>query len=266
LFPEILEIGSFHLRSYGLLLAIGFLAGTWLGLKQGRGVGLDADRLLNLIFTVLVSGVLGSRLFFVLGHLDYFGNHPLESLYIWRGGLTLWGGFIVAVPIGILYTKRHGMDTWRVADVLAAPLALGATIGRLGCFLNGCCYGVPTTAPWGVVFPEHSEAAIHYGQQALHPSQLYNVVAGLVVFAITLVSVRFLRAPGQRFWLMLGLYALLRGLIDWTRRYEDSAVMLSWSGGQFTESQAISLGITVVSLAAFVWLGRRYATRAGSRT
>lgn len=254
MYPEIFQIGGFHLRSYGVMLALGFLIGAWLALREGRRVGLDPDSLLNLIFAVLVAGVVGSRLFFVLGHLDYYSSHPLETLFIWRGGLTLWGGFLLAVPLGILYTRRHRMDTWKVADVLAAPIALGAAIGRIGCFLNGCCYGEPTALPWGVVFPDGSEPALQFGQQALHPSQLYNALAGLVVFFVTLVSARFLRAPGQRFWLMLGLYAVFRGAIDLTRHYEASAYLVK---AVLTESQAISLGIAVVSVIAFLWLGRQ---------
>jgi phosphatidylglycerol:prolipoprotein diacylglycerol transferase len=255
LYPEIFQIGGFHLRTYGLLLAIGFLVGAWLGLKEGRRVGLDPDSLLNLVFAVLVAGVIGSRLFFVLGHLDYYSVHPLESLFIWRGGLTLWGGFILGVPVGILYTRRHRMDTWKVADVLAAPIAMAAAIGRVGCFLNGCCYGTVTGLPWGVVFPDGSESTLHFGHQAVHPSQLYNALAGLLVFFVTLASPRFLRAPGQRFWLMLGLYAVLRGLIDLTREYEATAYVID---GVLTESQAISMAIAAVSLIAFLWLGRRH--------
>lgn len=263
MFPELLEIGPIHLRSYGLLLAIGFLAATWWALRDAGRRGLDGDQLVSLIFILLVSGILGARFLYVLGHLDYFGRHPIESLYVWRGGLTLWGGVVVAIPVGIYTTMRRGMDTWVVADVIAAPMALGTTFGRMGCFLNGCCYGVPTSQPWGVHFPAASEAAIHFGEQALHPSQIYNALAGLAVFAIVLLSARFLRAPGQRWWLFMGLYALLRSLIDVTRYYDASAYLHRWQGGGITQSQIIGAALIAVSVAAFVWLGRRHRRRAG---
>jgi phosphatidylglycerol:prolipoprotein diacylglycerol transferase len=240
------------------LLAIGFLIGTWLVLRDGRRRGMDPDSLLSVVFVVLVAGILGARLFFVLGHLDFFREEPLEALFIWRGGLTLWGGFIVGIPIGIWYTRRHKIDTWKAGDILAAPVALAAAFGRVGCYLNGCCYGSPTDLPWGVHFPEGSEAAIQFAGAAVHPAQLYNTAAGLVVFVVVLIARNFLKAPGQVWWLMMGLYALLRSVIDLTRYYDDSAILFTWGSGRVTESQAISLGIALVSLIAFVWLGRRY--------
>lgn len=261
MFPEILQVGPLHLRSYGFLLAIGFLIGTWMVLRDGRSRGMDPDKLLSQVFVVLVAGILGARLFYVLGHLDSFQSEPWRALFLWEGGLTLWGGFIISVPIGIWYSRRQKTNTWEVADVLAAPIALAAAFGRVGCYLNGCCYGAPTTLPWGVHFPEHSEAARHFAGAALHPAQLYNTAAGLLVFVVVLVARRYLKAPGQAWWLMIGLYALLRSAIDLTRYYDASAILLTWQDGRLTESQAIGLGIALVSLVAFIWLGRSYQSQ-----
>lgn len=253
--PELFHIGPIPVRSYGILLALGFLAGTWLALRDGRRAGLDPDRLSTLIFSVLLAGVAGARLLYVADHWSEFASQPWRVLAVWEGGLTLWGGFLAAVPLGIWMTRRLGLSTWHTADVLAAPVALGAAFGRVGCFLNGCCYGTPCDLPWAVRFPEGSEAALAYPGQALHPAQLYNAAAGLFVFAVVLVARRRLAAPGQAWWLMLGLYGLLRGLIDLTRAYEPAA-RLGGPAGALTDSQLIALGIVVVSVAGFVLCGR----------
>jgi phosphatidylglycerol:prolipoprotein diacylglycerol transferase len=220
-------------------------------MRGARRAQLDPDRVSTLIFAVLFAGVVGARLFYVVDHLDVFTARPLAALAIWEGGLTLWGGFLLAVPVGIWMTKRLQLPTWRTADVLAAPVALGASFGRFGCFLNGCCYGHPTNLPWGVHFPPGSEAALEFPGQAVHPSQLYNVLAGLAVFGIVLWARPRLRGEGQAWWLMLGSYALLRGVIDWTRVYEAEA-QTTLLGLHLTESQWIAAGLVLVSAVAFV--------------
>lgn len=204
----------------------------------------------TLIFGVLLAGVVGARLFYVLDHLPVFAARPLAAVALWEGGLTLWGGFLLAVPVGIWMTRRLQLPTWRTADVLAAPVALGASFGRVGCFLNGCCYGHPTGVPWGVHFPPGSEADLAFPGQAVHPSQLYNVLAGLFVFALVLWARPRLRRDGQAWWLMLGSYALLRGVIDWTRVYEAEA-QAAFLGLHWTESQWIAAGLVLVSAIGF---------------
>ncbi len=233
-----------------------FLAGTWLALSDGRRAGLDPDRLSTLLFAVLLAGVAGGRLLFVFDHWEAFRSRPWAALAVWEGGLTLWGGFLLAIPVGIAVTKRLGLPTWTTADVLAAPTALGAAVGRVGCFLNGCCYGSPTGLPWGVHFPDGSEAAHDFPGEALHPAQLYNAAAGLLVFAIVRWARPRLGAPGQTWWLMLGLYALLRGLIDQTRAYAPDAIV-SGLGARVTDSQILSALLLLVSIAGFLWAGRR---------
>jgi phosphatidylglycerol:prolipoprotein diacylglycerol transferase len=214
----------------------------------------------SLIFGVLLAGVAGARLLYALEHWSHFASRPWAVLALWEGGLTLWGGILAAVPVGIWLTHRLGLPTWPTADVLAAPVALGAALGRLGCFLNGCCYGTPCDLPWGVRFPAGSEAALAYPGQALHPAQLYNAAAGLLVFGVVLAArPRLAGTPGRTWWLMLGLYASLRGIIDATRAYEPSA-RIAGLGVPVTESQAISLGLVVVSAVGW-WLAGRAARR-----
>ena len=260
--PEILQIGPLHLRSYGLTLALAFVLGLGLALREGTRRGLNPDKLIDVGLVVLVTGVAGARLLYVLGHLAEFRGRWHEVLFVWHGGLTLWGGFLLAVPAGLWFLRRARLPVWETADVFAGPVAIGAALGRFGCYLNGCCYGVPAALPWAVQFPVGSLPFAQFGGAALHPSQLYNVLAGVVTFVVVTVAGPRLRAPGQRWWLMLGLYSLLRAAVDLTRYYEPAAVWAQWGALAITEAQVTGVAMAAVSLAAFVALGRRRGSAA----
>lgn len=262
--PEILQIGPLHLRSYGLMLALAFLVGLGLALRESTRRGWDPDRIIDLGIVVLVSGVGGARLLYVLGHLAEFQGRWHEVLFVWQGGLTLWGGFLLAVPAGLWFCRRAGLPVWQVADVFAGPVALGAAFGRFGCYLNGCCYGVPTSLPWGVRFPPGSLPFAQFGNEALHPSQLYNVLAGLAAYGVVMLVGSRLRAPGQRWWLMLGTYGLLRAAVDLTRYYEPAALVSRWGSIPVSESQVTGVVLALVSLLLFLHLGHRARAEGGA--
>jgi phosphatidylglycerol:prolipoprotein diacylglycerol transferase len=239
------------------MLSLSFLLGLWLAVREGRRRGFDADALVDLAVVLLATGVGGARLLYVVTHPHEFAGRWIEVLYVWQGGLTLWGGFLLAVPAGILFCVRRRLPTWEVADVFAGPVAIAAAMGRFGCFLNGCCYGLPTRLPWGIRFPAGSLPYAQFGDEALHPSQLYNVLAGLATFVLVQVAAPRLRAPGQRWWLMLGTYALLRGVVDLSRYYEPSEYLAHWGSVGLTESQVTGVAMALLSLVLFVALGRR---------
>jgi len=253
--PEIFHLGPFVLRSYGLALAIAFLVGIWLATREAKARGWNPDAILNLGLVVLAAGVAGSRFLYVFGHVSEFQGRWLHVFALWEGGLTLWGGFLFAVPIGISYCARTKLPTWEAADILAGPTAIGAAIGRFGCFLNGCCYGTPTKLPWGIRFPEGSLPFQQFGNQPLHPSQLYNVLAGLVTYVVVTLAAPHLKAPGQRWWLMLGLYAVLRAAVDTTRYYEPSAYLLHIGSHGIAESELVGGLLFVWSLILFFLMG-----------
>jgi len=211
-YPDILHWGVLHIRSYGLLLAIAFLLGTWLSLREARRLGLDEDRLVTVILVVLVSSVMGARALYVLEHVQEFRREWGSVLAVWQGGLTLYGGVVAGTVAGLLTARQLSMPMWTVADALTPALALGTVIGRIGCFLNGCCYGTPTQLPWGVVFPPDSFAGLEFGNATVHPSQLYFALAGLVLFAVVWLLRGRLRVPGTLFWVFL-----VSGVLMWMR-------------------------------------------------
>jgi len=270
--PELLHLGPIHLRSYGVMLALAFLVGTVLGLREARRLGLDEDKLVNVILITLVASVLGARALYVIEHLDEFRRQWGSVLALWQGGLTLYGGVVAGAIAGLTAAQRFGMPRWLVADALAPSVALGTMFGRVGCFLNGCCYGRPTSLPWGVKFPPGSFAALEFGDVPVHPSQLYNAAAGLALFLVFWTLRKRFRTPGVLFWSMLALFAIVRVPIDMTRSYEPGAIMVR-GAIQLTESQAFSLVLAGFSLLMILRLRREAAaaappdaTRAGTGT
>jgi phosphatidylglycerol:prolipoprotein diacylglycerol transferase len=243
--PEILEWGPIHLRSYGLMLAIAFLVGTWLSLREAARLRLDEDRVLTVILVSLIGGVLGARFLYVLEHVDEFRREWGSVLALWQGGLTLYGGIVGGTLCGLVAARRAGLPMWMVADALTPAIALGTAFGRVGCFLNGCCYGRPTRLPIGVTFPPDSFAGLEFGNAPLHPSQLYFAFAGLVLFALTWALRTRLRPPGTLFWLFIALFGLVRIPLDFTRAYEPTARALLLGPIGLTESQITSIALAL---------------------
>ncbi len=256
--PELFHVGAFHLRSFGTMMAVAFLAGTWLGLREARRLSLDEDRFINVILITLVASVLGARALYVIEHLAEFRRSWGSVLALWEGGLTLYGGVVAGTLGGLIAAQRLGLPRWRVADALAPSLAIGTMFGRVGCFLNGCCYGHPTLLPWGVKFPPGSFASLEFGDTPVHPSQLYNAAAGLVMFLVLWGLRKRLRAPGVLFWTFIVMFALLRIPIDMTRSYEPDAVLVR-GAIEVTESQATSLALALFGAFMILRLRREAA-------
>lgn len=256
--PEIFHLGPVHLRSYGAMMAIAFLVGTWLGLREARRLGLDEDKLVNVILVTLIGSILGARALYVIEHLGEFRREWGSVIALWQGGLTLYGGLVAGTFAGLAAARRMGLPRWVVADALTPSLALGTMFGRVGCFLNGCCYGHPTMLPWGVKFPPGSFSSLEFGDTPVHPSQLYNAAAGLVLFAVLWALRGRFRIPGVLFWTFIVAFALARVVIDLTRAYEPDAVILR-GAIELTESQGTSVVMACFAALMIVRLRREAA-------
>lgn len=245
--PELFQFGPLHVRSFGAAMAVAFLVGTWLGMREARRLGLDEDQFVNVILVTLIASVLGARGLYVIEHLAEFRSEWGSVFALWQGGLTLYGGIVTGTFAGIVAARRFGLPRWLVCDALAPSLALGTMFGRVGCFLNGCCYGHPTTSALGVKFPHDSFAYLEFGDTPVHPSQLYNAAAGLLLFAALWAFRKRVRVPGTLFWSFLLAFALVRIPIDLTRAYEADAVLLRAGAVAVTESQLTSLALALFS-------------------
>jgi phosphatidylglycerol:prolipoprotein diacylglycerol transferase len=238
--PTIISVGSFAVHSYGLLLAAAFLVSIQVFLARGRARGLPEDRLSTLSLWLLVLAIVGGRSLFVLTHWNDYASDPLGIVRLWEGGLMLYGGYILAIAGGIAYVRRAGLPVWRVADAAAPGMAVGIGIGRLGCFLNGCCYGLPTHASWGIKFPPESYSSMVFPDQALHPSQLYMAGAGFALFFALLWLDRKPRFDGRLFWTYVAMDATLRFVIDFTRYYDATSFIGKVGGLSFNVNQVLS--------------------------
>jgi phosphatidylglycerol:prolipoprotein diacylglycerol transferase len=256
--PELFHAGPFHLRSYGVMMAIAFLVGTWLALREARRLSLNEDKLVNVILLTLVASILGARALYVIEHLPEFRREWGDVFALWQGGLTLYGGIVAGTFVGLASAARMGLPRWVVADALTPSLALGTMFGRVGCFLNGCCYGKPTSVPWGVKFPPGSFATLEFGDTPVHPSQLYNAALGLALFTVLWLLRRRFRTPGVLFWTFLVTFSVARIFIDLTRTYEADAMILQ-APVPLTESQATSIALALFGALMILRL-RREAT------
>ena len=158
--PELFEIPFIHLtvKSYGLMMVIAFLAAVSLIRYLSRNITPNPQYITNAALYSLIAGVVGARLFYVIHHFNEFQERPLSVFAIWKGGLELLGGVLLAIAVIVFYSRHHKLPVRRYLDILAIGLMLALAFGRIGCFLNGCCFGKPTNLPWAIRFPYGSDA------------------------------------------------------------------------------------------------------------
>jgi phosphatidylglycerol:prolipoprotein diacylglycerol transferase len=249
--PTIVQFGAFAIHSYGLLLAVAFLVSIQIFLARGKARGIPEDRLSTLSLVLLLLAIIGGRALFVFTHWDEYAQDPLGVFRLWEGGLMLYGGYFLAITGGIVYVRRAGLPVWRIADAAAPSMAIGVGIGRLGCFFNGCCFGLPTHLPWGIHFPPQSYSNAVFPGESLHPSQLYMAGAGLALFVTTLALDRKPRFDGWLFWVYVALDATLRFVIDFTRYYDETSFIGRVGSLSFNVNQVLS---AILFLAAMIML------------
>ncbi|NIA19941.1 MAG: prolipoprotein diacylglyceryl transferase, partial [Xanthomonadaceae bacterium] len=150
--PILLKWGILTIHTYGVMVAAGFLLAMIYAVRAGKREGLDAEIIYDLFFYALLFAILGARLLYVLINLSYYRLHPLEILYIWRGGLVFYGGFIAAVSAVYFRLRSYHLSIWLIADIAAPALVLAQAVGRFGCLAAGCCYGAACTLPFAIHF------------------------------------------------------------------------------------------------------------------
>ncbi len=217
--PIIFQIGPFALRYYGLMYALAALVAGWLLGKEVRrkGITLSDDQRWNLILFVLFGGILGARIYYVAFNWNYYGQFPSEIPAIWHGGLAIHGGLIGGVLTGIWYVRRHRLPFWRLADAGAPSIILGQAFGRFGNFMNGDAHGIPTSMPWGVVFPPESIAGREFPGVPLHPVMLYELVLDLAGFFLLWSIRKKTWGDGFIFCSYLLLYSVIRFFVSFFR-------------------------------------------------
>jgi phosphatidylglycerol:prolipoprotein diacylglycerol transferase len=252
------SFGPFTLHTYGVLLAVAFLAGLWVASRQAKRAGLDANRITDMAVWVLIAGLLGAKALLVAVDWSYYGRNPRDVLSVFQSGGVFYGGLVAGILVAWWYARRYKLPGWQTADVLAPGVMLGQAIGRLGCFSAGCCWGKPTPLPWAVTFTD-VYAARQVGtpmDTPLHPSQLYESFAAFLIFLVLLWVAPRKRFHGQVALVYVALYSAVRFGLEFLRGDPDRG---SWLRGTVSTSQIIAV---VLLLGVAVLLPRLRATQA----
>lgn len=231
--------------SWGAMVAIGFLCGILVSIWLAKREKMDYLYIVDLAFYVLVSAIVGGRVFYVIQFWKDYQGKFWQIFAVHEGGLVFFGGLIFSLATILVYTNLKKIDLWKLLDVITPGFALGYAIGRIGCFLNGCCYGCPTDLPWGVKFPAGSLAAYEFPGVALHPTQLYSVFAGLFMFAVLMYLWKYRVFDGEIFLIGMILYSVYRFLVEFLR--VNPLYIFNLSGAQL-----ISLFILALAFGTFI--------------
>lgn len=248
-------IGSVPVRSYGLMIVVGFLLGMWRATRVSKRSGLNSEQVMDTSLIALLSGIIGARVLYLLFQVPHGGWGVFSEIYrVWEGGLSFHGGLVAAILAVWTYCRAKKIAFLTMFDLLAPSVAIGYAFARIGCFLNGCCYGHPTALPWGVRF---FDAATHSYTPPSHPAQLYAFAASLIIFWI-LTRVEKLNKPvGFVFVSYVMLYSIYRFLIEFVRKGATAQVMFAG----LTQAQVASIATIAVFGVILYFLGRKPAAK-----
>jgi len=261
MYPVLFTIGRFPVHSWGVMLMLGFALALWRCVRNRDRYGLSYEAILDVAVFGLIGGVIGGRLVYVAlnwgPHLDslgqpvnyWFSNHLADIPAVWNGGMTSFGGFGGGLIAGILACRARKVNVGDMCDLMAVSFPIGYGIGRIGCFLNGCCYGDECTLPWAVKFKWDDQV-----YRWSHPAQLYSVAAAIVMYLLLLPLERGRKFRGQLMLAFLAMYGIYRFLIEFVR---EGATGSKTAILGMTQAQIASLIISVVCLAFYAYLASR---------
>jgi phosphatidylglycerol:prolipoprotein diacylglycerol transferase len=246
--PILFEIGNWPVYSYGVLLALAYLAGLQLAVIRARRLGMDSAKVMDLGIYLIIAALIGAKLMLVAIDFDYFRRQPREMLSLVRAGGVFYGGLIAALGVGLWLARRYQLPMWGTADVIAPGIALGHIVGRLGCLLAGCCYGRPTDVPWALTFT-NPVASMNVGTPLdvpLHPTQLYDAGAELAILIFLLLTERRGKTfAGRTFWVYMLLYAVSRFIVE-IYRGDQRGIVMGLSTSQFVSVLVVPISVIVL--------------------
>jgi phosphatidylglycerol:prolipoprotein diacylglycerol transferase len=190
--PVLIEIGPFEIRYYSLMYLLAITIGIFL-LRQEvarKGIALSKDDVINLVLFSVFGGIICARLYYVAFNWDYYSAHIKDIPAIWKGGLASHGGFIGGFIVAYLYLRHYKVPIWKIGDSILPIVVLGEAFVRFGNFMNGEAHGMPTTMPWGIVFPQGSTAGAEFPNTPVHPTMLYQLFYNLMAFFVVWFGLR----------------------------------------------------------------------------
>jgi phosphatidylglycerol:prolipoprotein diacylglycerol transferase len=244
--PIAFQDGSFKITWYGIFVALGFMCGLWMASRRALRDHIHPETIIDLGPWLLIGAVVGARTMYVTTYWkESFAGRPIWEIFmVQHGGLVYYGGLIGSSLACILYAWTKKLPLWRLADILAPSVALGYFFGRWGCLMNGCCYGRPTTMPWGIQFPLGHETYPAY----VHPTEIYDSLLNFGLYLFLAWQYRHKKFDGQVFATYLIFYAIFRSFVELFRG--DYTPVHYWGG--LTPAQMISIG-TIATGAILLW-------------
>ena len=243
--PILFQFGSLVIHTYGVFIALAFLAAVILASAKAHLYKYNRDLILDLSFWILVCALIGARALEIVTNLSYYRADWLKIFKIWEGGLSYFGGLAGGVIGGVIYCKKTGLAVWNIGDLLAPYIALGQAIGRIGCLFAGCCYGKACDYWWAIKFDGPNTLAPQGIN--LYPTQIYESIGDFVIFLVLLNIAKRRTFSGQVLLLYFMLYSSLRFIVEFYRGDNPDV----WY--TFTLYQLISIGILVVALVIYIW-------------
>jgi phosphatidylglycerol:prolipoprotein diacylglycerol transferase len=264
--PIAFHLGSFTIRWYGVMIALAFLTGLWTATRRARHENISGEKIADIVLWLMIGSIIGARIVYVTTYWkDEFADQPLSEIFmIQHGGLVYYGGFIGASLAGVIYLRWKKMPLWKTADVIAPSIALGNVFGRIGCLLNGCCYGRVCSLPWAIRFPSGSDGAwLQQFNQGLvgrndpsllvHPTEIYDALDNFVLYLLLAWLFRHKKFDGQVFATYLIGYAVTRTIMEYFRGdYPPDHIHYGLTPGEL-----VSIPIFIAGLLLAALLSRR---------
>jgi phosphatidylglycerol:prolipoprotein diacylglycerol transferase len=266
--PIAFQLGSFTIHWYGVMIALAFLAGLWTATRRARRENISGEKIADLVFWIMLAGMVGARTIYVTTYWSEFANQPFPEIFmIQHGGLVYYGSVIGAAIACIIYVRWKKLPFLKIADILAPSIALGNAIGRIGCLLNGCCYGRICSLPWAIHFPNKSAAWEQHFQAGLvggsdpslpvHPTEIYDSLLNIALYLGLAWLFRHKKFDGQVFATYLIYYALFRFIVEYFRGdYPPDHIH-----NGLTSAQLVSVLVFVAGLALAAMLSHRAPKR-----
>jgi phosphatidylglycerol:prolipoprotein diacylglycerol transferase len=250
MYPVLFKLGHFELRSYGVVVALSFLLALWLSTREAKRKGLDPALIQDFAFYAFLGGIIGARIYFVLfSQPAYFLEKPWEILAIWRGGMGIIGALLGGLLVALWYCRKKRLSFWRFADTLAPGAILGQAAGIIACLLNGDSYGRPAALAWSITYTD--PRAMAPLNVPLHPVELYEILAYLLVFLLVWQTRDKYKADGPTFLTYVAGYGVARIAVEFFR---GNPAIFAWG---IPAAQVWSVALILASIAAFRFLARR---------
>jgi phosphatidylglycerol:prolipoprotein diacylglycerol transferase len=263
----------FRLPTYGMLIAVGFVVGITLAVRQAKREFIDPNVILDLAFWILISSMVGSRVLFIIVNIEDYIAAPINLVKVWQGGLVFYGGFIGAVAASLYYCHTRGISFLRISDLTIPSVAIGHFFGRLGCYSAGCCHGVPTgTESFGAVFESAGSVIARSGYLGMHvhPTQLYEAFGELMAFGLLILLRPRKRFNGQLLAIWLMVYPVWRFMTELFRGDRARGLAIEWDlfgdarPEMLSTSQIVSVGLFALGIGLYVILRKRFLSAQGA--